>query len=212
MTTVTKYADGESILGAPDTSCLWGTLTLTCNNISCSFFLPVHNGESPHLENKILKAFFNSSYLVTSVMLFQYLRMTTMLRLAPKHSSSHINGKLFHTTATTLQVPAKDSTETDTVCDSSGRVFQEFYGNDEARWTAEDILGEADVAGKPTIEMDKQILRELLWHIDEEYNTGSGTLEHYLARQKRKADKIREQEMEKREGAGNADTEPQSDH
>ena len=84
----------------------------------------------------------------------------------------------------------ENSTETGTACGSSNSdpVHEEFYGTDEARWAAEDILGEADLAGKRMIEMDKQILRELLWHIDEEYNSGLGTLEHWLARKKREAE------------------------
>lgn len=67
---------------------------------------------------------------------------------------------------------------------------EEFYGNYEAINLAEDILGKADLAGKRTVEMDTQILRELLWHIDEEYNTGSGSLEHYLAKKKREAEEV----------------------
>ena len=142
-------------------------------------------------------------------MLFQHLSKTTMLRialrgsrlhqpspkghlLAPKHSSSnhHVKSKLFHTFAAIRRIPTeKWINEKITNYED---IYEGIYGPEEAVDLAEDILGEADVAGVRMIEMDKQIVRELLWHIHEGTGMDVGSLKSYLAKKKRQAEEAAE--------------------
>ena len=83
------------------------------------------------------------------------------------NNSDTVYKEIHGTEEVTLEVPPRDRSETDTSNGSdNGDTAYKTLDIEDAIEIAEDIVGEARIAGKRMVEIDRNIIRKLLYRID----------------------------------------------